>query len=391
MRAFYIFLFFTLSIPSFSQLQPGFNKEEVRDMIALCNSFTFIDLYNSDKDILPAGYDKKYTSGVFGMDNKYQIYQKGTIAIINLRGSTAKKMSWLENIHSAMIPAKGTMKVAGEDFTYCFARDTTAAVHSGYALGIAFLSKDILYHIDVLNREGIYDFIITGHSQGGALANLLRTYLENLQAEKVRKNNYKTYAFAAPKIGNKAFSEEYNDRYCVNNSSFNIVNPADPIPTFPLSYNESLSENFKSLLFDNESFSFKKMVTNSVALLLEDNLSNYIKKLSVSASRQISKEVGPVEMPDFVQDINYQNLNNRMEIKPVLYPKILRDSTILENDSLMTIYKRGEDGHFLDEELYQKESWTYQHKPYNYYVSVLEMYFPEEYYLLDRKYLMENL
>ncbi|MEZ5108735.1 MAG: hypothetical protein R2829_07170 [Bacteroidia bacterium] len=32
---------------------PGFNKEEMRDMIAICNSFTFIDLYKSDEAIIP--------------------------------------------------------------------------------------------------------------------------------------------------------------------------------------------------------------------------------------------------------------------------------------------------------------------------------------------------
>lgn len=391
MKALIIIAISIISIPSYGQLKEGFIKEEAKDMIAICNSFTFIDLYNSDNEILPVGYKKKYTSGVFGMDNKYQIYQKENVAVINLRGSTAKKMSWLENVHSAMIPAKGTMQVSGEDFNYCFAQDTAAAVHSGYALGIAFLAKDLLYHLEVLNQQGIYDFIITGHSQGGSLANMLRAYLENLPSEQIsERNRFKTYSFAAPKIGNKAFSEEYNKRYCSDNSSFNIVNPADPVHTFPLSYNESLSDNFKAFLTDRE-FSLKKMLTNSVALLLEDNLSNYVKMLSTSASRQISKDLGPITMPDFVQDINYFKLENRIELKPVTYPKFLKDSTILQNDSLMAIYPRGEDGHFINKELYAKESWTYQHKPYNYYVSILELYFPEEYVILERKYLPENL
>jgi hypothetical protein len=57
----------------------------------------------------------------------------------------------------------------------------------------------------------------------------------------------------------------------------------------------------------------------------------------------------------------------------------------------MAVYRRGSDGHFLDQELYVKESWTFQHKPYNYYVSILGMYFPTEYNQLGRKYLLENL
>jgi hypothetical protein len=98
-----------------------------------------------------------------------------------------------------------------------------------------------------------------------------------------------------------------------------------------------------------------------------------------------------VVMPPYVDDINYHNLNNRIELTPVVYPKILKDSTILKNDSLMTVYKRGSDGEFLNKELYEKEPWNYQHKPYSYFTSILKSYFPHEYNALRRKYLPENL
>ena len=96
-----------------AQFKEGFSKQEVRDMVAITNSFTFIDIYNSDEEIIPDGYEKEYTSGVFGMDNRYQIYTREDFAIINLRGSTDKKVSWLENFYSAMIPAKGVITISG--------------------------------------------------------------------------------------------------------------------------------------------------------------------------------------------------------------------------------------------------------------------------------------
>ncbi len=92
MRIFFISLITIFSLQSFAQFQEGFNNEEARDMIAICNSFPFLDLYD-DVDIIPPGYTKKYTSGTFGMDNKYQIYTKGKVAVINLRGSNDKKAS----------------------------------------------------------------------------------------------------------------------------------------------------------------------------------------------------------------------------------------------------------------------------------------------------------
>ncbi|MEP7168116.1 MAG: hypothetical protein ABI855_01975 [Bacteroidota bacterium] len=394
MKTVLFFLGIILSIPSFAQLKPGFSKEEARDMLAICNSFTFLDLYNSDLEIIPRAYKKKYTSGVFGMDNKYQIYQNGRVAVINFRGSTDKEASWLENIYSAMIPAKGVMEIAGEKIDYCFANDEAAAVHSGYALGIACLSKDIIDRVNNLNLQGVYEFIITGHSQGGALANMLRAYLENLSHNEIsKKNKFKTYTFAAPMVGNKVFANDYNASYASDQSSFNIINPEDPIPGLPFSYNDTnyIADNIKSLLFDRESFSWKKMITDGSAILFRGNLSQLFQRVGASASKRIVKDVGTVEMPAYVSDINYQWVNNRVELASFEYPKILKDSSILQNDSLMTLYEKDKEGNFYNDKLYEKGSWGFQHKPYNYYVGLLKMYFPADYKLLKRKYLVENL
>ncbi|MFN3403779.1 MAG: lipase family protein [Cytophagaceae bacterium] len=389
-----VIIFLSLSIQTFAQLKSGFIKEEARDMIALCNSFTFLDLYKSDSEIIPKNYKKIYTSGVFGMDNKYQIYLNGNTAIINVRGSTAKKISWLENINSAMIPAKGTIITKEDTFNYCFANHPKAAVHTGFALGVAFLRADLLHQIKNLNKDGIYNFILTGHSQGGALCNLLRSYFEHLPAGVIsEKNNFKTYTFAAPMVGNKEFNEEYSKLYCENLSSFNVVNPSDPIPTMPLSYNNTnyVGENLKNLIFERESFSLKKTVSDGLVLLFEENVSKVVKKFGESTTQQIKKEVGDVTIPEYAEDINYHKVCNVIEIFPAFYPRILKDSTILQNDSLMTVYKRGSDGYFVNKELYKKEPWGYQHKPYNYYVSILLQYFPEDYKKLRRTYLEENL
>ncbi|MEZ5068265.1 MAG: hypothetical protein R2847_07095 [Bacteroidia bacterium] len=73
------------------------------------------------------------------------------------------------------------------------------------------------------------------------------------------------------------------------------------------------------------------------------------------------------------------------------YPKMLKDSTILQNDSLMRVYKRDASGNFTDATLYKSPGWGWQHKPYNYYVTILRTYFPSQYAALPRKYLPENL
>ena len=360
----------------------------------LCNSFTFLDLYDSDAEIMPPAYRKEYSSGIYGMDNKYQIYIKDKLAIINLRGSTDQKISWLENIYFAMIPAKGSITISGDKFNYCFAKDPLAAVHAGYALGIAYMHNDIVYHINNLNKDGIYDIMITGHSQGGSLANMLRAYLENLPDNVLsKKNKYKTYSFAAPKVGNKVFASEYYHRYASTGSSYNIINPADVIPTLPPGYNDSnyVSDNLKKVLFNRESFSLKDLITDGAANLLEDKIVKLSSFLGNSTSGQISNDLGQVVLPHYTKDVNYHRLGNIVEISPAAFPKVLKDSTILKNDSIMRVSKKGPDGHFLNKDLYIKEPWTYQHKPYNYYVTILKMYYPNEYKALKKKYLPEHV
>jgi hypothetical protein len=379
---------------STAQLNEGLNKQEALDMIALCNSYTFLELYNSDAEIIPKGYKKTYTSGVFGMDNRFQIYEKGMVAVINIRGSTDKQISWLENIYSAMIPAVGKIEIEGQTFDYKFAKDSTAAVHSGFALGLAYLHSDLISRIQILNNKGIYDIILTGHSQGGALVNLLRAYLNYVSPEVISpKNRYKVYSFASPMLGNKAFIQEYNAMYVDKNAAFSFINSSDPIPELPVSYNDSnfLKDNIKALLFDRESFSVKKIVSDGSILLLENKIGKYVKRFGNSTSNKISKDLGHVVMPGYVDDFNYMRQKNEIIISKFLYPKILKDSSILENDSLMAIYPRHPNGHFVNEKLYKKASWTFQHKPYNYYVSLMEMYFPLQYAVLKRRYLLENL
>jgi hypothetical protein len=389
----YCFLVFVFNA-QFSYAQPDVNKQEMRDMIAICNSFTFIDLYKSDKAIIPKNYTKVYTSGVFGMDNRYQVYRNGKKAVIHFRGSTAKQISWLENMYASMIPAKGVIEADGDKFSYCFAHDTAAAVHAGYALGLAYLHKDLLERIQLLNNDGVFDIILTGHSQGGALANLVMAYLENLPAALVSPlTTFKTYAFAAPMTGNAAFAMEYDQRFCKSNLSYNVVNVADPIPTFPISYNDStaLKSGLMSMLFDKEQFNFKKTATDQGISIFEDKIGQMLHTLSESAQKRIANNLGDIQMPAYKKEYNYKPIGNRIEIPEAPYPKILRDSSILKNDSLMRLYTRNSKGEFADQKLYKKAPWGFQHKPYNYYVTILKTYFPHEYAKLERKYLPENL
>lgn len=386
-KGFSIFLFF-ISTVSIAQLKPGFDRVEARDMIAICNSYSYLKMYGTDEEIVPEHYQKIYTSQVIGMDNMFQVYVSEDRAVLSFRGSTDQKISWLENFHSAMIPASGEIFIDEISYPYTFSLDTLAAVHGGYALAVVFMNEEVIAQIKRLNKIGIYDVILTGHSQGGALSQMFRAYLEFAVGNEISdKNTFKTYAFASPKIGNNTYTNEYSYRYGTG-WSFSIVNPEDEVPKMPLSYDEEslfTPDKLMGIILQNDTTEFMERVRNESIRKFEPALTTVFNRIGSMVSGEISNDVAKVKMPEYMQEINYGVVDELIEIPPVAFPLVLKDSIILENDSLIATYPRDKNGAFENKKLYVSEPMFFQHKPYNYYVSILKIYFPNEYEALDKK------
>jgi len=389
MRVVFVILFLSSSLGAFAQLKPGFNANEATSTIAMCNSFNFIKQFGSNKNIIPEHYNKHYASDVFGMDNKFEVYTNDTTAIINYRGSTDKMISWVENFYSAMIPAKGTIVIDEEVHDYIFANNDKASVHAGYGLTVVMLSNEMITQIKALNAKGIYNIIITGHSQGGALASLTRAYLENVPKTILsNKNNYKTYAYAQPMCGNKEFAEEYNKRFSMQGTSFSIINPEDPVPKMPLNYEEDkliTKEKIGGWLFGNKEFKAKKLGQDAFVRLFERGLTGYVKGSNTLINKILGLKFGKIEMPDFVADINYYPTGTLIEIPAFTYPKVAVDITALTEKEKQDL-KQDSNGKW-----YKKESKFFQHKPYNYYVAVLKKWNTKTYNGLETTYLQSDL
>ena len=379
-----------VALPGAAQLQPGFQPEEAREMIMLCTTHTFIDLYGSGEKMVPAGYERIYSSVATPLDNKFEIFRKGDMAVIEIRGSTASMMSWMVNVHSSMIPAKGRIVVNGKKFDYEFAEDTSAAVHSGFALAVATIAEDVVAQIKELHKSGVHDVIITGHSQGGALAHLLRAYLEHLPGRKVaRDTNFKTYSFAAPMVGDKAFAKEYERNYSTKLSSFSIVNPGDPIPKMPVAYKEGSvfsMQNIMAMITGGESV--KSNVKNALLNIFSGGMEKVTGAADVSIAKRVEGALGEVEMPAYRKEWNFEPMTTKLEVGPFPYPQSLVDAAAKEK---ATEEGLNDDKVEADLEQLKKEPSFFQHKPYNYYVAVLERYFPAEYKALEVKVLPENL
>ncbi len=202
---YFIFFILSLSFLNAQQLKPGFDKEEYRQLMLISARTTANENYAKDFE-LPKEYLMIYRSSTMGLDNLWDLWTaNNNTAVISIRGTTEKAESWLANFYAAMVPAKGKIRInEKEEFSYQLAANPKAAVHVGWLLSTAYLSKDMLPKIKELYSKGTKEFIIIGHSQGGAISFLLTSYLNNLQKmnELPADIRFKTYCSAAPKPGN---------------------------------------------------------------------------------------------------------------------------------------------------------------------------------------------
>jgi hypothetical protein len=230
----FIILFFSLTLKSHAQLKPGFDANEYMDLLRV-SSQHLDSLHPSYVLPLPGNYKKIYRSPVLGLQNRFDIWLKdSSIGIISIRATVSQSESWIENFYMGMIANQGSITISNkQNFSYKIAEDTNAYVHIGWMLGLAYMAPDIVAHINELYKKGVKSFIIMGHSQGGALAFLLRSYLQYLDEKTLPKDLvYKTYCSAPPKPGNLFYSYDY-DYITRNGWGFRVVNKLDWVPESP--------------------------------------------------------------------------------------------------------------------------------------------------------------
>lgn len=226
------------------KINSGFDKDEFIELLKV-SSRQGDTLYNPDLPA-PQHFEKIYRSSVIGLANRWDLWiSDESTAVISIRGTTMETDSWLENFYAAMVPAKGQLRLSNDFvFDYHLCDDDKAAVHTGWLIGTAFLSRDILPKIDSLCKIGIKEFYIMGHSQGGAIAYLLTAHLLDLQKQKKISEScvFKTYCSAAPKPGNLHFAYAY-EKMTQGGWSFTVVNSADWVPEAPFSIQTTMDFN----------------------------------------------------------------------------------------------------------------------------------------------------
>ncbi|MDP1727925.1 MAG: lipase family protein [Bacteroidota bacterium] len=235
---FLVLLFNVGSNRIFAQnLKPGFDKAEYAELLKIAVTQVDTSIYKT-KIPKPAFSRLIYRSLSIALDNSWDLWiYNNNIAVISIRATTKNADSWMENFYAAMLPATGVLRLSDTSlFKYQLATNSRATIHAGWLTGLGYLSGDILSKIDSCILQNINQFIITGHSQGGAISILLTAYLRNLIAQNrfTKSITIKTYSSAAPKPGNLYFAYDY-ETATYGGWAFTVINSADWVPEAPVS------------------------------------------------------------------------------------------------------------------------------------------------------------
>lgn len=190
--------------------------EKNKDDNALLNNYKALGIKNSDIEIK---YNIDYSDPLYGNDQcafslatKEINSSKGkkSLVFVVIRGTPLNANEWLSNLNIS--DDTKTQKIVHEGFA-----------RAAQQVHIALISFLLRHKIEPENSY----FLITGHSRGAAVANLLSSmavYEDFFDTEKMY-----TYTFASPNVttSENATDEKYNYIH-------NIVNAEDIVPTVPL-------------------------------------------------------------------------------------------------------------------------------------------------------------
>ncbi|MFC4263882.1 lipase family protein [Ferruginibacter yonginensis] len=306
-------------------LQPGFSVSEYKAAVA-CDEHLYAADSVKQNYPLPNGTYKFYESPEVGLYNKITFWVlPNNVALISIRGTTASAGSWIENFYSAMIPATGNLQINDStNFNYKLAKDSLAYVHAGWTIGLAHLAPIAVNKINELYRtKGIKNFILFGHSQGGALSFLMRSYLQ--YCNQLPKDIFiKTYCSAAPKPGNLNYAYDF-DHINLNGWAFRVVNPLDWVPESPFTV-QKVTDMYpinplanRSALTGKQSFfqrlavnyAFKKMTNAS-----KKTDKRYQKYLGKYVFKQVKQYLPQMKEPTYAPSTNYMTAGIPIVLQP---------------------------------------------------------------------------
>lgn len=307
-----------------NKLKPGFDKEEFIEMLKIAQKQHIdVDKWSENTAVPdPQKFTQAYRSNVMAFENMWDLWlSKDSISVMSVRGSIMSSVSFLANFYAAMVPATGKLELEKNfTFNYSLSDKPQAAVHVGFLIATAYLSRDILPKIDSCYKKGIRSFIITGHSQGGAICYLLTSYLESLKSKNGLPADirFKTYCGAGPKPGNLFYAYSY-EKLTAGGWAYNVVNTADWVPEVPFSV--QTTDDFTEI---NPFYGAKKLIkaqkfpANIALKHVYKQMSkpsmkarkNYQKYLGSMVSKMVKKQFPDMKIPVYYNSNYYVRTGN---------------------------------------------------------------------------------
>jgi hypothetical protein len=283
-----IILLIANSIIAQNKLKPGFDAHEFLDVLNL--EWTHQDIGNNYAHaIVPPNYQRVFRSPEVGLKNKFDFWLRDdSVGVICLR-YTVGGTSWLENFYSGMIKAQGSLQLNDSTiFNYKFSNDEKAFVHHGWTIGIGHLAPLVTNVINEYYNKGVKEIIIVGHSQGAALAFLMRSYLQYAPKSILPSDiKYKVYCCAAPKPGNLFYAYDF-DFITRNGWAYRIVSTSDWVPQTPFSI-QSIGDLHPANPFANKKQLMKKGVNNPLIRWYVNHAINDMESAAQKVNRKYEK------------------------------------------------------------------------------------------------------
>lgn len=206
---------------------------------------------------------------------------------------------------------------------YQVAQSEKAAVHAGWTLGMTSIAPLVRKQILETYRNGIHDFYVTGHSQGGVIATLLSAYIIQLKktGDLPQDIQIKTYCSAAPKPGNLFFAMEY-EQATQAGWHYNVVNPKDWVPQTPFAV-QTIDDFPTTNPFTDGKQSIKKLKFpidllvkhwfNQLDKPTKKARKNFKKNLgNRAASVIIKKDMPQYKEPEYFESVNYSRCGQQI-------------------------------------------------------------------------------
>lgn len=308
-------------------LSAGFSKREYIDLLGICARQTDTPWTNV-RIPMTADYQMVFRSGVSGLANRWDLWMgKDSVLVISIRGTVPTTESWLGNFYSGMVSANGSIQLSSEKrFDYRLSSDERALVHVGWLTALGFLHEDMERELQSYYAKGFRDLIVLGHSQGGAIANLLTAFLRMKQKEGGLPSAWriKTYCSAGPKPGNLYYAYTY-ESLTYGGWAFNVVNAADWVPETPFSV-QTISDLNATNPFVNAGETIKKQkFATRVAMNrayrkmknpTEKAMHRFRKYLGEFAGKLVGKRLPGYQHPTYAQSVNYARAGTHIALIP---------------------------------------------------------------------------